>query len=125
MPKDSGDAGRYAYAGLERIMHEKARLSILTSLASHPDGLLFTDLRDLCSLTDGNLARHLQALEEASMVEVWKRSKSTLCRLSEPGRERFLEYIAELERVVEDAAAAARKSGNKGAGPLADGWAPA
>ena len=124
MPADKGDAGRYAYSGLERIMHEKARLSILTSLAAHPDGLLFTDLRDLCSLTDGNLARHLQALEDAAMVEVWKRSKSTLCRISETGRERFLDYIAELERVVSDAAAAAKKS-TKGTGPLADGWSPA
>ena len=117
-------AGRYAYLGLERIMHERARLSILTSLAAHPDGLLFTDLRDLCSLTDGNLARHLQALGDASMVEVWKRSKSTLCRISDVGRERFLEYIAELERVVSDAATAARKP-KRGKGPLADGWAPA
>ena len=116
MPKDKG--GRYAYAGLERIMHEKARLSILTSLASNPDGLLFTDLRSLCSLTDGNLARHLQVLQEAELVEVWKRSKLTLCRMSETGRERFLEYLAELERVVQDAAVLRNKK-------LADGGAPA
>ncbi len=112
------DAGRYAYAGLERIMHEKARLSILTSLASHPDGLLFTDLRALCSLTDGNLARHLQVLREAQLVEVWKRSNSTLCRISETGRERFLDYLAELERVIQDAAAMRKRK-------LADGGAPA
>ena len=114
----SGDAGRYAYAGLERIMHEKARLSILTSLAAHPDGLLFTDLRDLCSLTDGNLARHLQALQDAALVEVWKRPKSTLCRITDPGRARFLAYLEELERVVRDAA-------ETRAGRLADGGASA
>ena len=54
--------------------------------AAHPDGLLFPDLRDLCALTDGNLARHLQALRGAELIEVWKRSRATLCRLSEIGR---------------------------------------
>ena len=54
--KDSKkDSGRYAYEGLDRVMHEKARLGILTSLASHVDGLLFSELKELCSLTDGNL----------------------------------------------------------------------
>ena len=65
-------AGRFAYDGLDRVLHERARLSIMTSLATQPDGLLFTDLKDLCSLTDGNLSRHLQVLHEAGLVEVWK-----------------------------------------------------
>jgi len=98
------DAGRYSYEGLARVMHEKARLSILTALAAHPDGLLFGDLKALCSLTDGNLARHLQALKEAELIEVWKQSRATLCRMSEIGREQFDAYLAELERVVRDAA---------------------
>ena len=46
-------------------MHEKARLGILTSLITRPEGVLFTELKKLCSLSDGNLSRHLQALEEA------------------------------------------------------------
>ena len=100
--------GQYAYEGLDRIMHEKARLGILTSLASHPEGLLFNDLKELCSLTDGNLSRHLQALQEAGLVEVWKgyhkRRPQTLCRLSAEGRDRFLAYLAELEKVIQDAA---------------------
>jgi len=105
-------AGRYAYEGLDRTIHEKARLGILTSLAAHPSGLLFGDLKDLCSLTDGNLSRHLQTLQEAGLVEVWKRFQrkrpQTLCRLTELGRRRLLAYIAELERVVADAAAMQR-----------------
>jgi DNA-binding transcriptional ArsR family regulator len=109
--------GRYAYEGLERIIHEKARLSILTSLAAHPGGLLFTDLKELCSLTDGNLARHLQALQEAALVEVWKQSRRTLCRLTKSGRQRFLDYIAELERVVEDAESATGKDPEGGLSP--------
>jgi hypothetical protein len=43
-------SGRYSYGGLERIMHERARLGILTSLASHPKGLPFNDLKELCAI---------------------------------------------------------------------------
>jgi DNA-binding transcriptional ArsR family regulator len=114
------EAGRYAYDGLDRTIHEKARLGILTSLAAHPGGLLFGDLKELCSLTDGNLSRHLQTLQEAGLVEVWKRIQhkrpQTLCRLTDLGRQRLLEYIGELERVVADAAAAAQQ---------AQAWSPA
>lgn len=101
-------SGRYAYEGLERIMHEKARLGILTSLSIAPEGLLFNQLKDLCSLSDGNLSRHMQALEGAGLVEVWKRFNrrrpETLFRLSVEGRGRFQAYLVELERVVRDAA---------------------
>jgi len=99
--------GRFAYEGLDRLIHEKARLGIVTSLATNPQGLLFNDLKELCSLTDGNLSRHLQVLQEAGLVEVWKGYKNnrpqTLCRLTEAGRRRFLEYVAVLEGVVTDA----------------------
>lgn len=100
-------SGRFAYDGLQRVIHEKARLSIMASLAAHPEGLLFNDLKALCALTDGNLSRHLQLLQESELVEVWKGFKNnrpqTLCRLTADGRKRFLEYIAELEKVVADA----------------------
>jgi DNA-binding MarR family transcriptional regulator len=103
--------GRFAYDGLERVIHEKARLGILASLVAHPDGLVFKDLKDLCSLTDGNLSRHLQLLQESSLVEVWKGTKKkrpqTLVRLTAAGNKRFQEYIAVLESVVADAARAA------------------
>ena len=106
--------GRFAYEGLERIIHEKARLGILTSLASHPEGLLFPELKDLCSLTDGNLSRHLQALHDAGLVEVWKGFRAnrpqTLCRITGEGRTRFQQYLEELERVVADAAHAAEQA---------------
>ena len=99
--------GRYAYDGLERVIHEKARLSILSSLASNEAGLLFNDLKALCSLTDGNLSRQIQLLQESGFVEVWKgynnNRPQTLCRLTPSGQERFLEYIAVLEDVVSNA----------------------
>jgi DNA-binding MarR family transcriptional regulator len=123
---DSG--GRFAYEGLERIIHEKARLGILTSLVAHPNGLLFNDLKDLCSLTDGNLSRHIQVLNEAGLVEVWKGSRKnrpqTLCRLTEEGRRRLLDYINVLENVIADALAAA-KSADATSPALADGLSPA
>ena len=101
--------GRYAYDGLDPIFHEKARLGMITSLVTHPQGLVFTELKDLCSLTDGNLSRHLRALTEAGMVEVWKGSHGkrpqTLCRLTDQGKQRFLDYVAVLESVVTDALA--------------------
>ena len=113
--EDSG--GRFAYEGLERVFHEKARLGIMTSLVSHPKGLIFSDLKDLCALTDGNLSRHLQLLEESGLVEVWKGTKrnrpQTLVRLTEMGRKRFQEYIAVLENVIADAAGAAVSSRSK------------
>jgi len=114
---ESVKEGRYAYEGLDRIMHEKARLGILTSLLAHPEGVLFTELRALCSLTDGNLSRHLQALEGAGLVEVWKgfrkRKPQTLCKLSALGRRRFLDYLEQLERVLRDAAKAQETIGGK------------
>ena len=120
--------GRFAYDGLERIIHEKARLGILTSLVAHPKGLLFNDLKELCSLTDGNLSRHLQVLHEAGLVEVWKGSHKnrpqTLCRLTDEGRRRFLDYINVLENVIADALAAAKSVAASGTA-LADGLSPA
>ncbi len=85
--------GRFSYEGLDRLMHEKARLGILASLASHREGLLFNDLKQLCALTDGNLSRHLAVLSEAELVETWKGKSGsrpqTLYRLTRFGRERF------------------------------------
>ena len=124
------EPGRFAYGGLERVILEKARLSILASLASHADGLLFNDLKALCALTDGNLSRQLQVLQEAGFVEVWKGFKNkrpqTLCRLTPDGRKRFVEYVNTLESVVSDAASAARREG-RGASrsPAAEGFMPA
>jgi DNA-binding MarR family transcriptional regulator len=123
------DPGRFAYEGLERVMHEKARLGMLTSLMAHPDGLLFGELKELCSLTDGNLNRHLKVLQEAGLIEVWKGIKhnrpQTLCRMTSEGRKRFLEYIEALERVIADAAKAAEARRLPGAKGLLKGFSPA
>jgi DNA-binding transcriptional ArsR family regulator len=99
--------GRFAYEKIDRVIHEKARLSIMASLASHPEGVLFNDLKELCSLTDGNLSRHLTVLQEASLVDVKKSFQNnrpqTLCKLTAAGRRKFADYVGELERVISDA----------------------
>src|SRR5512146_3204620 len=107
------ESAPFSYEGLDRIIHEKARLGLLTSLMAHPKGLAFADLKQLCGLTDGNLSRHLQVLQEAGFVEVTKGYEGnrphTSCRLTKSGRRRFLDYLSVLERIVRDAAEAARK----------------
>ena len=62
-PRD--EPGRYAYDGLDRVLHEKARLGIMTSLVTRPEGAVFNELKRLCALTDGNLSRHVDVLQEA------------------------------------------------------------
>ncbi|MGA3129434.1 MAG: transcriptional regulator [Terracidiphilus sp.] len=103
-----GNQGRFAYEGLDRVIHERARLSVLSSLITNPKGVSFGDLKQLCSLTDGNLSRHLQVLEKAKMVEIAKGTDRnrplTVCRITAAGRKRYLEYLATLEQVVRDAA---------------------
>ena len=109
------EVGRFAYDGLDRVIHEKARLSVLTSLVAHPKGLLFGDLKQLCGLTDGNLSRHLQVLQEARLVAITKRFEhnrpQTICRITADGRRRYLQYLATLEQVVRDAADAVKAGG--------------
>ena len=101
-------AARFAYDGLDRVIHEKARLSVLTSLIGRPKGLVFGDLKELCGLTDGNLSRHLQVLQDAGLVDILKgfdrNRPQTVCRITRAGRSRYLEYLSVLEQVVRDAA---------------------
>ena len=109
--------GRFAYEGLDRVIHERARLSVLTSLIANPKGLTFNDLKQLCSLTDGNLSRHLRVLEKAHLIEIVKghdkNRPQTICRITTSGRKQYLQYLSTLEQVVRDAA----KAGNDEALP--------
>ena len=116
MTKSSETAAPFAYEGLDRVIHERARLSVLTSLLTHPRGLRFVELKQLCALTDGNLARHLQVLEEDGMVRLTKEDDNTtaggraqtIARVTPAGRKRYLDYLAVLESIVRDADAATR-----------------
>ena len=87
--KSQSSEGRFAYEGLDRVIHERARLSVLTSLVANPKGLIFNDLKQLCSLTDGNLSRHLRVLETDKMIEIVKghdrNRPQTICRITPEG----------------------------------------
>jgi DNA-binding transcriptional ArsR family regulator len=128
MSVQTDNEGRYAYDGLDRVLHEKARLGIVTSLAAKSDGLLFTDLKSLCNLTDGNLSRHLTVLQDADIVDIQKgfrgKRPQTLCRLSDRGRKRYLAYITVLESVLADAVTASAGA-KKLRRELPDGFSPA
>ena len=110
--KPPASEGRFAYEGLDRVIHERARLSVLTSLITNPKGVAFNDLKQLCALTDGNLSRHLSVLEAEKMVEIIRghdrNRPQTICRITASGRKRYLEYLTTLEQVVRDAANAAK-----------------
>lgn len=101
----------FAFEGLDRLFHERARLGIVTSLAGNPEGLAFTELRRLCGLTDGNLNRHLTALEDAGFVSLAKDNETkrpvTICRLTGLGRERFVSYLGALEGALREGTRAA------------------
>ncbi len=122
-------SGRYSFDGIDRVLHEKARLGILTSLLAHRDGLVFNQLRELCALTDGNLSRHLATLQEAGLVEIWKGFKGkrpqTLVRLTAEGRKRFLEYLSLLESIVSGALSAAEPASPESEDGKRVGWSPA
>ncbi len=118
--KGDARANQYAYPGLDRVIHERARLSVLTSLTRYPKGLRFNDLKSICGLTDGNLSRHMQVLQEAGLVEVAKSFEhnrpQTTCRLTTEGHKRYVEYLTVLEQVVRDAAAAVKEGRGSTAG---------
>ena len=92
-----------------------------------PAGCLFNDLKQLCSLTDGNLSRHLAVLSDAGLVEIWKGTTGprpqTMYRLTASGRQRFAEYISVLEKVVADAQAEVQPEAKQQ--DFSGGWAPA
>ena len=104
---DRDNEARFSYDGLDRVIHEKARLSILTSLMTHPKGLAFSDLKRLCGLTDGNLSRHIKVLQDAELVNVTKGYEGnrphTSCAITSKGQKQFLDYVSVLEQVIKDA----------------------
>ena len=88
---------------LNRVIHEKGRLPIMSLLAASPE-LSFTELRDMLDMTDGNLTTHIRTLQEEGYVSVAKSYQNnrplTTCSLTAPGRKAFAEYINLLEQIV-------------------------
>jgi DNA-binding transcriptional ArsR family regulator len=99
-------------AVLDRLFHEPSRLAILSALCAARDGQTFTELRDACRLTDGNLNRHLNALEAEGVVRIHKAfvddKPRTTIALTREGLNRFNLYLEKLAGVLEEARRVAR-----------------
>ena len=99
-----------AAAGLDRIIHERARLGIVSALAANAV-LSFQDLKGLLGLTDGNLAIHARRLEEAGYVACKKgfagRVPRTEYRLTAAGKRALSGYLEHMESIIR----AAREGG--------------
>jgi len=91
---------------LDRVIHEKGRLAIMSLLAATPE-LSFTELRDTLGMTDGNVTTHIRTLQEAGYVVVAKLYQNkrplTTCTLTAAGRAAFADYITLLEKIVHQA----------------------
>jgi predicted ArsR family transcriptional regulator len=89
---------------LDRVIHEKGRLGIMSLLAASPQ-LAFTELRDTLNMTDGNITAHLRTLQESGYVAVTKSFQSgrplTTFALTAAGRKAFATYIDLLEQIVQ------------------------
>ncbi len=92
------------YLQLDRVIHEKGRLAIMSMLAASPE-LSFTELREALAMTDGNLTTHIRTLQEAGYVSITKsfqnRRPLTTCALTAAGKKAFTNYINLLEQIVE------------------------
>lgn len=91
---------------LDRVIHERMRLGIVSALAAS-ESLTFPELRRLLDASDGNLSVHARRLEEAGYVACSKtfegRVPRTEYRLTAAGRRAFERYLAHLEAVIEHA----------------------
>jgi predicted ArsR family transcriptional regulator len=100
------------FSALQRVLHEPHRLALVSALAAAVDGLSFNELKETCDLTDGNLNRHLKALEDEGIIaqrksaEAGKGRPRTTVTLTPSGRKRFVKYLETLEEVLMQAAAA-------------------
>lgn len=89
---------------LDRVIHEKGRLAIMSLLAA-TEQLAFTEMRDILNMTDGNISVHIRTLQEAGYVAVTKsyreRKSHTTYNLTAAGRKSFTQYIDLLEKIVQ------------------------
>jgi DNA-binding HxlR family transcriptional regulator len=88
---------------LDRLIHERMRLGIVSALAVN-ESLTFNDLKRLMATTDGNLSVHARKLEEAGYVDCTKsfdgRVPKTEYRLTRAGREALARYVDHMEAII-------------------------
>lgn len=93
------------FSQLDRTIHEKGRLSIMTLLASRAEPWAFQDLKSHLDMSDGNLITHLRTLEKAEFISGEKLSgggrPQTLYTLSDAGKKAFVAYLTVLEQILD------------------------
>lgn len=93
------------YLKLDKIIHERGRMGIMSMLAANPD-LSFVEIKRSLTMTDGNLSVHIRTLQQAEYIEVTKsffnNRPLTTCRMTAKGRRAFKKYIKQLESIVQE-----------------------
>ena len=106
---------------LDRVIHERGRLAIMSLLAT-TETLVFRELKEKLGMTDGNLSVHMRTLEEAGYVAVAKsfvnRKPRTEYSLTEAGRAAFEGYIEALEEIVQQSQPRGRLAAGREIKPL-------
>ena len=101
---EPGGAWEAGPGELDRLIHERMRLGIVSALAVN-DSLTFNELKDMLGATDGNLSVHARKLEEAAYVECLKsfhgRVPRTEYRLTERGRRALGRYLDHMEALIQ------------------------
>jgi DNA-binding MarR family transcriptional regulator len=99
-------AGSNVSESIDRLIHERIRLGIVSALAAE-DGMTFADLKGVLHASDGNLSVHARKLEEAGYVRVLKgfedRKPKTEYRLTAKGRRALQEYLDQMETILSEA----------------------
>ena len=91
---------------LDRVIHEKNRMAIMSLLAATRE-MSFTDIRESLNMTDGNLITHIRTLQKSGYISVSKsfnkKRPLTTCRLTVEGNDAFSGYVDLLEGIVKQA----------------------
>lgn len=92
------------FLNLDRVIHEKGRMAIMSLLAATPE-MSFTELKQTLNMTDGNLTTHIRTLQQAGYVGVTKSVLNnrplTTCSLTPAGQTAFRNYVELLEQIVQ------------------------
>jgi|TARA_B100001971_G_scaffold19142_1_gene14926 DNA-binding MarR family transcriptional regulator len=95
-----------SFQQLDKVIHEKSRMAIMSMLAGSPE-LSFTELRNALKMTDGNLTTHIRTLQKSGYVSVSKSFRKnrplTTCTLTTNGIRAFSDYLSLLEGIVKQA----------------------
>ncbi len=99
--------GQPAIPELDRLIHPRIRLGIISALSAADSPLTFNDLKDLLQTTDGNLSVHARKLEEAKYIACTKsfegRMPKTEYTLTPAGRKAFDKYLDHMEAILQAA----------------------